>query len=306
MLNRFFSLLAFFAIHIASASAHASIQVSDSLGVHKFDTPAQRVATLNWDVAEQVIELGITPIAMPDIKGYNEWVATPKVPDGVADIGTRMEPNLTELAKLNPDLIIIAGPQQPLKDQLEKIAPVLVYQTFQNKPGNVERSVQHFKDIAVALGKESVAQQKIEAMYAEIEQIKQRLDKLFPNGKPNVSAFRFASTTTIYLYGKNSSTMHALDLLGFKAAIPMPDTQWGVTQKRVKDLYATGDGIALYFQPFEQESALAQSVMWKAMPFVKSGNVASVAPSWNYGGAMSLLYITRALADSLEQVAKQG
>ncbi|SON50080.1 iron-siderophore ABC transporter substrate-binding protein [Vibrio tapetis] len=303
MLTRF---LSFIALTSFTLTCYAQIQVTDSLGTHQLDKPAVRVAALNWDIAEQLLELDVTPIAIPDINGYREWVVKPAIPNSVEDIGTRMEPNLSELAKLHPDLIIIAGPQQPLLEKLEKIAPVLVYETYKADHNNIDKSIEHFKSIAVAVGKEQRAQDKLNTMYRRLDNLKTELTALYPNGKPKVSVFRFASTTTIYLYGDNSSAMYALNKLGFEAALPMPASQWGVTQKRVKDLYKTGDGLALYFKPFHQEKELQDSVMWQAMPFVKNNKVAAVEPAWNYGGAISLLYVAEVLSDSLKQMAQKG
>jgi iron complex transport system substrate-binding protein len=58
----------------------ADWQVEDSRGVHTLADKPVRVAALNWDIAEQVIELDVVPVAMPDIKGYQEWVVQPEIP----------------------------------------------------------------------------------------------------------------------------------------------------------------------------------------------------------------------------------
>ncbi len=44
-----------------------------------------------------VIELGVTPVAVPDIAGYSDWVVQPAIPEGVAEGGTRTEPNFSAL-----------------------------------------------------------------------------------------------------------------------------------------------------------------------------------------------------------------
>ncbi|MEI8633762.1 hypothetical protein P4S72_20110 [Vibrio sp. PP-XX7] len=54
--------------------------VEDSRGKHSLPNIPVRVAALNWDIAEQVLELGVTPVAMPDIAGYRTWVVKPAVP----------------------------------------------------------------------------------------------------------------------------------------------------------------------------------------------------------------------------------
>lgn len=103
------------------------IVVQDSQGQHTFEHVPSRVAALNWDIAEQVLALGVTPIAMPDIGEYRQWVMKPEVPDSVMDIGSRVEPNLQRLASLKPDVIIIASPQLDLMPRLQQIAPVLFF-----------------------------------------------------------------------------------------------------------------------------------------------------------------------------------
>lgn len=74
--------------------AAAAYQVTDSRGQHTLTHIPKRVAAMNWDIAEQVLSLGVTPVAMPNIAGYRAWVKQPDVPQGVEDITRRAEPNL--------------------------------------------------------------------------------------------------------------------------------------------------------------------------------------------------------------------
>ncbi|WP_067583155.1 hypothetical protein [Endozoicomonas ascidiicola] len=55
-------------------------------------------------MTEQLLELGVTPIAMSDKTGYTDWVGQPALPDSVEDLGTRAEPNLEKMANLKPAL----------------------------------------------------------------------------------------------------------------------------------------------------------------------------------------------------------
>ncbi|MDN2483491.1 iron-siderophore ABC transporter substrate-binding protein [Vibrio agarivorans] len=286
-----------------SSSVLAQHTVMDSRGEQVLDSIPQRVAALNWDIAEQVIELGIAPIAMPDIKGYNEWVVKPAVPAETQDIGTRVEPNYAALRALKPDVIIIASPQKDLESRLSQIAPVLYYQTFSEQHNNAQAAITNFKHIAQALGKTEEAESKITFMNERIEQLNIALDSAFSGNKPHVSSFRFASTTSVYLYGGNSIPQYALEKLGFEAAIEKPDTQWGITQVRITELSQIGNNIALYFEPLEQKEQLERSVIWQNMPFVKAQKVNAVEPVWSYGGAMSILYNAEAIAAALLEVA---
>ncbi|WKY60491.1 iron-siderophore ABC transporter substrate-binding protein [Vibrio sp. SNU_ST1] len=288
-----------------SFNAMANFQVEDSEGVKTLEAQPVRVAALNWDIAEQVIELGITPVAVPDIAGYTDWVVQPAIPEGVADIGTRTEPNFSALKKLNPDVILIASPQKDLQDRLSEIAPVLYYQTYSEQHSNAAAAIENFKKISQLLGKEDQADKKLAAMDERIAVLKAELDKAYPGNKPKVTSFRFASTTSVFIYGDNSIPQYALEKLGFENAMDLPVSQWGISQKRMTELKNVKKGIALYFEPFPYQDKLDRSPVWKSMPFVRNGQFSPVAASWSYGGAMSILYNAEAMAQSLLTLAEQ-
>ncbi|MDR8526110.1 iron-siderophore ABC transporter substrate-binding protein [Shewanella fidelis] len=280
-----------------------TVSVMDSRGVQQLLSTPKRVAALNWDIAEQVLALGVTPVAMPDIAGYREWVMQPKVPNSVLDIGSRVEPNFQRLASLNPDVIIIASPQLDLLPRLEQIAPVLFYQTYSEHHDNTQAAIDNFNHLAQLLGKQDQAAQRLAVMKQNIAVMRSQLLEAYQGKLPKVTTFRFASMTSIYQFGDNSTAQYALALLGIEPAIKQAATQWGVKQKRLKTLRYVDDGVALYFEPFAQQSQLKQSVMWNAMPFVRHNKVNSVQPTWNYGGAISIEYMAQALTNSLLEIA---
>ena len=288
-----------------SFNAMADYQVEDSEGVKTIKAQPVRVAALNWDIAEQVIELGVTPVAVPDIAGYSDWVVQPAIPEGVTDIGTRTEPNFSALKKLNPDVILIASPQKDLQERLSEIAPVFYYQTYSEQHSNAAAAIENFKKIAQLLGKEEQANNKLAAMDARIAVLKAELAKAYPGDKPKVTSFRFASTTSVDIYGDNSIPQYALEQLGFENAMDLPASQWGISQKRMTELKKVKNGIALYFEPFPYQDKLNQSPAWKSMPFVRNGQFSPVEASWSYGGAMSILYNAEAMAQSLLTLAEQ-
>jgi len=285
------------------ANAEGKSKIQNSRGADFSADIPQRIATLNWDIAEQLIELETPPIAMPDVAGYRTWVVKPAAPETIQDIGRREEPNLIRLAQLNPDLIIIATAQAHLLTRLEQIAPVLLLNTYSAEHNNADTAIENFLKIAQLLNKSALAKQKLATMDARFTQLSAQLKQAYGETLPKVAVFRFASLTSVYLYGGNSTVEYVLNRLGFSSAIPKPDTQWGVTQIRLNDLQHVGKGIALYFNPFEQQKKLSQSIIWQAMPFVRNGRINSVDSVWNYGGAMSLGYSAEAITMSLLAIA---
>lgn len=131
----------------------APITVTDSLGQHTLPGIPKRVAALNWDILEQVIELGVTPITATDIDSYKDWVVKPEIPDSTESVGTRAEPNLEKIAQLKPDVILISDAQKELMPRLQQIAPVLLYANFSEQDNQGEVAIKEFKQLAHLLGK---------------------------------------------------------------------------------------------------------------------------------------------------------
>ncbi|WP_438462868.1 iron-siderophore ABC transporter substrate-binding protein [Marinomonas sp. PE14-40] len=290
---------------VFSFAGLAEVRIQDSQGEKVFAQTPVRIAALSWELVEDVIELGLEPVAIPEREAYQEWVAQPVLPASSVDIGGRAEPNLEKIAQLKPDVILIGAALKDIQAKLERIAPVVFFDTYQRDHNNQEKADQVFLTLAKLLDKEGHAQAKLATRHEVFEQLKSQLNAAFPAGLPKVTSLRFASTTSAYVYGDNAMPQYALERLGLQTAMPLASTQWGVTQKRLKSLRGIKEGVVLYFKPFHFEKKLAKSPLWRSMPFVKQGNVASVASTWTYGGAMSLQYLAQAMTDSLLEVSKQ-
>ncbi|WP_446697910.1 ABC transporter substrate-binding protein [Vibrio olivae] len=291
--------LALVSVAFAGTLMAAPITVHDSRGEHQLDGVPQRAVVLNWDLVEQVLELGVTPIAAPNIEGYNTWVVQPSVPKGVEDIGTRAEPNLEKIAELKPDVIITAVTQKDLLPQLERIAPVLYYQNFEQSDQQAEEAIKQFKQLAQVFDKEEVAKKKLDNMTQRFAQMHQQLVDAFGQPLPKVLPLRFANETSAFLFTENSTTMYAMSQLGLESPLPLPAAKWGISQQRITELQNIKDGYVMYILPFAQEKKLNSSILWKAMPFVRNGHVNAMSAVWSYGGAMSILYNGEAITQSL-------
>jgi len=282
----------------------AAPQEMGSATPDSFATTPERVVVLNWDLLEQVLELGVTPVGAPNLEGYKNWVVIPKLPDSIQDIGTRAEPNLEKITQLKPDVILAASPQKDLLEVLERIAPVVYLPNFREQDQAGPVALEHFRTLATLLARKETAQKKIQAMTDRFRELKTQLSQAFP-APIRVVPMRFSSTTSVFIYSRNSTAQYVLEQLGLTAALPLPPTPWGIAQKRLKDLQHITDAYVLYVLPFPDEKKLKQSVLWRAMPFVHKGHVNSVRPVWNYGGAMSLLYMAEEFTRSLMKMVPE-
>lgn len=81
-----------------------------------------RVAALEWLPIELLLALGVTPLAVADVHNYNLWVAEPKLPATVVDVGQRTEPNLELLQQLQPSLVLLSQGYGPTPRKIQPIA----------------------------------------------------------------------------------------------------------------------------------------------------------------------------------------
>ena len=286
-----------------NSSSSTGYTIQDSEKQVYFEQPPQRIAVLSWDLAEQLLELDVTPVAMPEIRAYHDWVVRPQVPESVQELGLRSEPNLERLAAVKPDLIILANRQKDVLHRFSRIAPVLYFETYSKQHNNAEAAIDIFRTLAKLVQKEDLAKQKLIQMQADIKAMKSQLLQAYQGQLPDVSTVRFASLTSVYVYGDNSIAQYALEQLGISPAFPQQHSQWGLTQTRLLNLRDIEQGSVLYFTPFEHEKKLKTSPIWQAMPFVRAGRSNRIKPTWTYGGAMSIKYMAQALTESLLAIA---
>jgi len=261
---------------------------------------APRVAALSWEAAEHLLMLDVTPLTVADAGDYRAWVVRPTLPDDVPSSGSRLEPNLELLAELQPELIVIPPLLEDIRPLLERIAPVQVYQGFSQQHDNQQVQREAFLDLARSLGREALAEQRLQAMDAELRQWRERLRAHYAGRHPPaVTVIRFSSPTAAFINGPNSMPQHALALLGLQPAMDLAPSPWGITQVPITALGRIEAGVVLHIEPFAQQAQLFASPLWQAMPFVREQRFAGMPSTWTYGGVFSLQYLAEAIGEAL-------
>ncbi|MGL6259999.1 iron-siderophore ABC transporter substrate-binding protein [Vibrio sp. WXL210] len=298
-----FTLLALSTIFSAGVMANstAGIVIEDARGEQYFSALPQRVVVLNWDLLEQVLVLGETPLAAPELNSYRQWVVKPSAPDSIEEIGSRAEPNLEKIASLKPDVILAATPQEDLLDVLESIAPVVYLPNFELEYDSAQRAMDNLKVIGQLLGKNEQAEQIIDEIEAEFSRLRTQLATRYAENTDLV-VMRFSTLNSVFFYSENSTTQYVVRKLGFNNPIKVAPQAWGVKQQRINPLQHIEQGYVMYFRPFPDEPNLASSRLWQAMPFVQEHRFNGIEPVWNYGGAYSLIYMAQAITDSLMEI----
>lgn len=285
----------------------APIRIRDSRGEHEFSKRPERVVALQWDILENLVGLGVRPAGAADIRSWKDWVKEPALPDGIVDVGTRAEPNLERIAALKPDLILIGPTQADLLDQLETIAPVLLFENYRadSPAGEAETAIAQFGELAKLFGREAQAEAEVARIESGLQELGRKVREAFGES-PDVQVIRFSSMTTLFVYTPNSICDYALLKMGIRQPLRRPDASYGLTQVRIRDLKNLEDAYVIYIRPFTMEKKVLNSILWCATPFARKGRVAAAEPYWSHGGAPSILVTAKRITDALMTLAPGG
>lgn len=275
-------------------AASASVSVTDSRGqTITLPRPATRVVTLEWGPTEEVLSLGVTPVAAADPKGFAAWVSSQTLPADTLDVGLRTEPSLESIAKAAPDLILgVTGsiPEQAIA-QAEKIAPVVLL-----KGADATRPLDTMRDnvraIATLLGTDAEATRLLDAFDAKLAQAKGKVSAKAP------FIFTYINTTggsvDLRMHSDRSLPGAVAKELGLVNAWAQPgDDAWGIGSLDLEGLTKLpADTRVLYWanDSADPMTALKGNALWTGLPFVRAGLVQPVANRiWVYGGPASMM-----------------
>lgn len=290
-------LVLLFALFPALSARAGSI--ADSRGTVVFDAPPQRIVSLNWALAEQLVELGVEPVGVADTGGYAQWVARPPLPAGVADVGRRDEPNIEAIATLDPDAILIADEQIAFASRLEEIAPVVHFDTFSESHDNPAVARDIYLRLASMLDRTELAEARLRELDARLGALRARIGEAFDGNPPKVTIVRFLDAKRVVIYGRNSMPEAAMNALGLASGYETPNSRWGLVFKPVTELGSIDEGFVMHIEPFAEADRLFSTPLWRAMPFVAENRFHTLPTLWTYGGIHSVGFIAEEIAGKL-------
>ncbi|PHQ24463.1 ABC transporter substrate-binding protein [Marinobacter guineae] len=269
-------------------------------GTLTLEVPPQRIIALNWAATEALLLLGVIPVGIADRDGYKVWVKEPELPEGVANIGTRVAPSLEAIAELKPDLIVTSSEMAPAADLLQRIAPTYVASVY--KEGS--RPFEKARDMLITLGQILDRKARAEAILRDIEQTletqRHRLEDAGLTDRP-VTLVNFLDDRHVRIYTPNGLFQHALDALGLENAWPHQGNYWGFSVVGLEAIAPYQDSRIVVISPTLPGLAdsLASSPFWTYLPPVQREQVYRIAPVWPFGGVYPVKRLATLLTDSL-------
>ena len=260
--------------------------------------PPLRIVCLDDGLAETLLTLGVTPIAVADREIWEKWVVEPPLPPQVADIGTILEPNLEFLLQLRPDIILSTPYLDGIKPLLERVAPVMTIGIYTPDGQPYRRAIAATRQLAALVGKESEGEALIAATEAYFSDVRQRLEPL--SARP-IYVVNFLDPRNVRIYGEKSLFQAVLDRIGIRNAWTGETNYWGFATVGIDGLATSSDARLAYLEPLPEGAVgtLTESPVWNAMPFVRNRSIMRLAPALMFGALPSASRFARLLAAAL-------
>ncbi|WP_323751221.1 iron-siderophore ABC transporter substrate-binding protein [Marinobacter sp.] len=269
-------------------------------GTLNLDEAPKRIVALNWAATETLLLLGITPVGVADMSGYNAWVKEPELPDDATNVGTRVAPNLEAIAELEPDLIVTSTEMAPATELLEQIAPTYVISVY--KPDI--RPFDKAREMLVTLGDMVDRKDQAEAVLTDIElTLKQQRDRLEHAELTDtpVALVSFQDHRHVRIYTESSLYQAALESLGLTNAWPNLGNYWGFSSIGLESVAQIPDSRLVVIEPLVPGLAgsLENSPFWTYLPPVRSQQIYQIPRAWPFGGVYPVKRLAVALTDAL-------
>ncbi|WP_421713396.1 ABC transporter substrate-binding protein, partial [Aeromonas salmonicida] len=234
-------------------------------------TQVPRIATVDWTIAETLLALGVTPLAVGDVSAYRAWVGEPLLPADVVDIGLRAQPNRELLAELKPDRILISPLAAPLAPTLSRIAPVQSIALYDPQTDLWQRLHEATLTIAALVNKTAEANVLLTDLNRDLEQMKQTL----PAELPPLLVVQFIDERHVRVFGRHSLFEAVMQRLGLHNAWQGETNAWGFSVASIEQFLSMQEARLVVVDPIPVgvSERLQEPGLWQHLPLVQQAPV---------------------------------
>ena len=260
-----------------------------------------RIATVDWTIAETLLALGVTPMAVGDVAPYRAWVGEPQLPAGVIDIGLRAQPNRELLAELKPDLILISPLAAPLAPTLSRIAPVHAIALYEPGTDLWLRLREATLTIAALVNKETEAERQLAALELDLAQ----MQAAQPADLPPLLVVQFIDERHVRVFGRGSLFEAVIQRLGLRNAWQGETNAWGFSVASLEQFLGMPEARLVVVDPVPVGvgEKLQEPGLWQHLPLVQNNPVIHLPATWSFGGILAARRFATLLDGALREQA---
>lgn len=263
-----------------------------------------RIATVDWTIAETLLALGVTPLAVGDVGSYRAWVGEPLLPAAVVDIGQRAQPNRELLAELKPDRILISPLAAPLAPTLSRIAPVQSIALYEPDADLWQRLHEATLTIAALVDKTAEAGQLLAGLDQDLAQMRAAL----PADLPPLLVVQFIDERHVRVFGRHSLFEAVMQRLGLRNGWQGETNAWGFAVASLEQLMALPQARLVVVDPIPVgvSERLQEPGLWQQLPQVRVAAVLHLPAVWSFGGVLAARRFAVQLSTALQQDGQSG
>jgi ABC-type Fe3+-hydroxamate transport system substrate-binding protein len=249
-----------------------------------------------------MLALDALPIGVVAAGDWARFVVEPTLPARVADLGLQQDINFELLATMRPDLILTSPFLEHFEPQLRSIAPVVNLSIYDDGgPPLAQREVVT-RSLAHRIGKAAEAESFLSQAKQVFDAAREQLARL--PARPVLVA-TFVDARHVRVYAGASIYQNVLSRLGLENAWNGPVGYFGFATIGVEQLADTRDTQFVAFDPLPPDvaPALRQSTLWQDLPFVRTGSVLTLPPTFSFGAIPAALRFATLLTSALTRAA---
>ncbi|MCR8670750.1 iron-siderophore ABC transporter substrate-binding protein [Agrococcus sp. HG114] len=290
-------------------AAGEAVTLTDARGAEvEIPGGVEDVVALEWVAVEHLQTVGVAPLGVADVAGYEEWAGTGAPLEGdPVDVGTRVEPSIDAIAGLAPDLIIaVAGRDEGAYADLEAIAPVLVLQGA-DAAAPIETMYDDLRLVGEAVGGQDAAEDAIAAFEEHVDELAEQVAEDGLEGTPvaHMDGYENGGQIEIRPYADGALLPAVFEEIGLQNAWPGEgDPQYGLGVTDVEGLTVLPDDAHIVYMTVGERDVftqqLASNAIWTGLPPVQAGRVHRLPDGiWLFGGTGSMTAYLDALVAAL-------
>lgn len=262
-------------------------EITHAMGTTTIEGTPKKIVTLYQGATDAAVAFGVKPVG-----AVESWAEQPVYNylkedlEGVQIVGQEIQPNLEEISKLKPDLIIASKLRhEEIYEQLSAIAPTVAHETVFEFKGTVELMGQ-------AMNQEEKAKEILSDWDNRVADFQSKIkDKMGDKWPLHASVLNFREDhARMYVTGFAGSI---LTELGFKGPKNLPDEGQDILKLTDKEGISQMNADVFYIFMEDNEAVKktygewTNHPLWKNLDAVKANQVYEVQEIvWNLGGGI--------------------
>lgn len=250
----------------------------------------ERVIVLDTSPLDVMFELGLKPIAIPDLGDFLSYPEEQMA--GIESLGSPEQPNLESMLRLQPDLILATSfDGAEIYAELSHIAPTVV------APSGDVGWKNDLLVYAAALGKTAEATALLTAYEGRIQDFQQRMGNRLSETEVSIVSFAdYGPGLPVRIYLSKSFMGTVIEEAGLSRPLEQRDRTF--SKELSIERLDIADGDTIFFMEYAPEEGLLAKIqqhpLWSQLEAVQQGRIYPVTyGSWvaerNIGGANRIL-----------------